>query len=429
MNILLTGATGFIGRHILTALQTDGHNVIASVRNPEKLKVCFAQTQFIQADFSSVKSAEDWLPYLIDIDVVINSVGIISENIEQSFAQLHSLAPIALFEAAKQQGIKRIVQISALGADETAQSSYHLSKKQADDCLRQFNLDWFVLKPSIVYGDGAQSMALFHALAALPILIALDGGQQKIQPVHIDDLVDTVRQCLKPEIAGKQSLDIVGFKAETWINLLTLLRARMGRKPTKIINIPGKIVAKTAVLGKCLGEPMMSPENITMLQKGNTADSNPIQQFIGRNTASLQEKLLNKPATQAERWHAQLYFIRPVLRLTIAFVWLWSGIVSLFFYPHEQSYQMLSSAGITGFVAPVLLYGLAVMDIALGLATLLAVKLRSVLLAQITIILSYTLFISFTLPEFWLHPFGPIVKNIPLLVSTLTYLILEEEKA
>ena len=94
-----------------------------------------------------------------------------------------------------------------------------------------------------------------------------------------------------------------------------------------------------------------------------------------------------------------LYFLRPLLRLSIAFLWLWSGIVSLFFFPHEQSYQFLAGIrGITGSAAPITLYGLALMDITSRFGYLVRVPNTPVDdYLQLTLIFLYTLTITFSL--------------------------------
>ncbi len=115
MNILLTGSTGFIGSHVLTKLIQLDHQVTACMRNPSQQQARFSQVNFIGIDFMQATSIEDWLPLFSDIDVVINAVGIISETKNQSFAALHTDAPSALFSAAEKAGVKRIIQISALG--------------------------------------------------------------------------------------------------------------------------------------------------------------------------------------------------------------------------------------------------------------------------------------------------------------------------
>lgn len=379
-------------------------------------------------DFALAGNIEQCLPHLNGIDAIINCVGIIAETKGQTFAQLHTLAPIALFNVGAQIGVKKIIQISALGADAEAESAYHLSKRAADEALRSLPLDWFILQPSVVYGNRAQSSALFHALAALPLHVLPDGGTQQLQPIHVDDLVATVCKCLEPSTPAQKTLALVGPSPMTYADLLQNLRHRLGKPPARAISIPHRYVLAAASLGKWLDEPIFSKDNIAMLSRGNTADVSGIAELLGRLPASMTVQLFEKPASQAERWHAHLYFLKPILRFTIAFVWLWSGITSLFFYPHELSYQLLAATGITGSVAPMMLYGLALMDIALGLATLLLYRPRALMLWQIGIVLIYTLIVSFTLPEFWLHPFGPLLKNIPFLLSLFIYRTLAGEK-
>ncbi len=428
MKILLTGASGFIGRHILQGLEKQNHQIIACCRKPEKLFFKSENTSILKLDYTNMSSEEDWLPHVENIDAVINCVGIISESGSQTFKRLHDHAPSALFKAADRAGVKKIIQISALGADYSASSAYHLSKKAADDMLQKLTVDWFVLHPSIVYGDGAQSMALFHALASSPVHALIDGGEQLMQPIHVMDVVATVIQCLKPESIAQQTLPLVGPEAISFKQLLQQLRQRLGKKPAPTFSLPGELAQRSVFIGKWLGEPTFNAESISMLRRGNAADARPIKEFLGYSTQSLQQKLLLTPASQAERWHAGLYFLRPLLRLSIAFLWIWSGIVSIFFFPHQQSYQYLAASGITGNAAPFILYGLALLDIALGLATLFSSRIRQLILFQLTLIILYTLTITFTLPDFWLHPFGPVLKNIPLVATLLVYLTLEGEK-
>ena len=243
----------------------------------------------------------------------------------------------------------------------------------------------------------------------------------------MSDVAATIIQCFSADSAARITLPLVGPEAISFKQLLEQLRQRLGKKPAIAFSLPGELAQHSVFIGKWLGEPTFNAENIAMLRRGNSADATPIKQFLGRSTKSLQQLLLT-PASQAERWHAGLYFLRPLLRLSIAFLWIWSGIVSMFFFPVEQSYQFLAASGITGSAAPMMLYGLAIMDIMLGIATLLAYRIRALILFQFSIVFLYTLTITFTLPEFWLHPFGPVLKNIPLLATLLVYLNLEGEK-
>ena len=421
MNILLTGATGFIGNHLLSTLLRQGHQVTACCRHPQHLLITAENLTPLALDFAVSNTVADWLPHLNNIDAVINCVGIIAETKTQTFAKLHSEAPIALFQAAAQSGVKKVLQISALGADDHAQSPYHLSKRAADDQLRQLPLDWFILQPSIVYGDGAQSTALLHALAALPVQLLPDGGRQTLQPIHLDDVVAAVCQCLKHTTPARQTLALVGANPISYADLLKNLRRRLGKPAAVTVSVPMPFILLGARLGKWLGEPIFSKDTIAMLSRGNTADATAVSALLGRPPAAITKQLFEKPATQAEYWHAQLYFLKPVLWLSIALVWLWSGITSLVFYPHELSYQLLAELGITGKAGPLVLYGLALLDIGLGVATLARYKPNTLLMWQMAIVLGYSLIVAWSLPEFLIHPFGPLLKNLPFLLTLLIY--------
>lgn len=428
MKILLTGATGFIGDTVLRALLQQGHHITACCRKPEKLLIKSENIRPLRLDFAAAHNMEKWLPHLDDIDAVINCVGIIAESKDGTFAQLHSQAPIALFNACERAGIKKIIQISALGADDQAQSAYHLSKKAADDALRQLPLDWFILQPSVVYGARIQTSSSFHFLASLPVHILPDGGLQQLQPIHVDDVAAAVCRCLEPTTPGRKTVALVGPASVTYADYLQRLRQRLGYPPAYTLSITQRYVLLAAAFGTWLGYPVLSKDNVAMLYRGSTAEVGEVTELLGRPPLSIPEQLFEKPASQAERRSAQLYFAKPVLRFAIAVVWLWSGITSLFFYPHELSYQLLAATGISGSAAPMMLYGLALMDIALGLATLSPYRPARLMSWQIGIVLVYTLIVSFTLPEFWLHPFGPILKNIPFLLCLWIYKQLAGEK-
>ena len=277
MNILLTGAGGFIGSNIARALIAAGHRVRPASRRDG-------------VDFCRMQEMADWLPHLDGIDAVINSVGIIGETGTQRFAALHSAAPTALFRACAHAGVRRVLQISALGADETAFSAYHLSKRAADDRLRSLDLDWFVLRPSLVYGHGGRSAALFMRLAALPLIPVFGDGQQNLQPVHISDVVATVLHSLAATKA-RQTLDIVGPETITFAEWLQCMRGAQGLPRGRLLHIPFALARAGARLGRYI-EPILQPENLRMLQQGYWAEVQPLQQFLGRLPLALDPALL-----------------------------------------------------------------------------------------------------------------------------------------
>jgi hypothetical protein len=166
-----------------------------------------------------------------------------------------------------------------------------------------------------------------------------------------------------------------------------------------------------------------------MLMRGNVAPPQPFTALLGRPPHSVEHFV---PSTQRRtlRESAVLGLTVPLLRWSLAAVWIWTGVVSAGLYPVEDSLALLARVGAHGVLAWVLLYGAALLDLALGLATLwLAQRWRPLLwLSQFVLIAAYTLIISLRLPEFWLHPYGPVLKNLPMLAVIALLFLLDDAR-
>lgn len=266
MNILLTGTTGFLGRHLHAALRHAGHTVVPVARS-------------LGHDFNRLQTPADWAGLLVGVDAVINAVGIIGETRNQRFDVLHTRAPQALFAAAQAGGIQKVVQISAQGADASAFSAYHLSKRAADDAVRALPRPGWVLRPGLVFGPGGGSQALFLRLARLPRIPVLGDGQQGVQPVYVGDVVSTVLACLAHDGPG-QTLDLVRSEPIAFADWLQTLRRLQGLPATGFVHLPWAVAhAGAALLGPLL--PMARAENLRMLRQGHRADATPWLQFWG----------------------------------------------------------------------------------------------------------------------------------------------------
>lgn len=425
MRVLVTGASGFIGRHIVHALSRDGHEVVAGVHRASPFRDA-PGVQSISIDFAHLLKPVDWLPHLYGVDAVINAVGIIAERRDSRFDDVHRDAPIALFEACRRTGVRKVIQISALGADDSAFSRYHLSKKAADDFLATTDLDWSILQPSLVFGPGGQSSALFCVLAALPVIPLVGDGGQKIQPVHVEDLTRTVLRLLKSGAPARPRLPVVGPEPMTLRECMGVLRNWLGSGEAHFIPIPYRWLLAVADRFGAMTATPFNGETLRMLQQGNTGDSDILFARLGLRTEGLASALRNRPGTSAERIYARLFFIIPVLRYALALQWIWSGLTSALFFPESESLELLAATGITGSAAPWVLYGAAALDVVLGVALLTRFHVVLVGLLQLLAMLAYTEVITVSLPEFWLRPFAPIAKNIPILIATLAIMAAEK---
>src|SRR5437660_1933425 len=280
MSVFLTGATGFIGGHILRMLSARGYRVTCLVRPSNRALHALEGLPGVQLIEGEWTRPESWLASIAGSQFVINAIGIIRERRHASFAQVHTLSPIALFDAATKMGVKKIVQISALGAYEAAESRFHLTKRAADQYLMQLGIPYVILRPSFVYGPGDHSMAFFSQLARLPLTPVPGDGCYRVQPLYVGDLVKTVSLAIERADLSAVVVDLGGSEVLTFNEMLDLLAhcQEKGRDARKV-HIPWSIMAIIARATDLLGGrgPITSDE-LRMLQRENFTDH--LNQFV-----------------------------------------------------------------------------------------------------------------------------------------------------
>lgn len=407
MNVLVCGAGGFIGRHVCAALEAAGHRVLRGVRTA-------AGPSDIRIDYQADTHVADWLPRLAGVDAVVNAVGILCEHGGATFAAIHRDAPRALFDACEQVGVRRLIQVSALGISPTP---YMRTKREADAHLAATTLDWVVLRPSLVVGFDGDSSRLFRTLASLPVVGLPGHGEQRVQPVHVDDLAEAVVRLLTPGAPSRCVLDIAGQRAMTYREMLAAYRDAMALPPPLWLPLPMSLMRASAVIAAKLPQRVFSPDTLRMLEDGNTTDPAPLATLLGRAPKGSEAWFAGTlPGTL--RADAIAAWSLPLLRVALAIVWLVTGILSLSIFPRDASLDMLAQAGLHGGVATAALYAAALLDCVFGIATL-ARPGRMLWRAQFVLIAVYTAIISVFLPGYWLHPFGPVLKNLPILATLL----------
>lgn len=403
-NVLLLGSRGFIGRHVLRALEAAGHRVRRADR-PE-------------IDLARDDPAEAWAPRLHDVDVVVNAAGIFRETRTTSFQAVHARGPALLFEACARAGVK-VVQVSALGAEASAPTAFLRTKYEADERLLALDVPSIVLQPSLVHGEGGASASLLTTLASLPRIPLPGAGGQRIQPVAVEDMAAAVLRAIDSDRFPRTRLAVVGPEALTLRTYLARLRDVMGMGPVRFVEIPSPLVR----LGARLRVGLLDRGSLAMLERGNTADVAPLRALLGREPRQV-PGAMEAAAAASLRTAAKLGWLLPVLRGALAVMWLGAAIVSAGLYPVAESLALLARTGLHGALAYGALYGASALDLVMGIATLVWPR-RALWLAQAVLIIAYTGIITVFLPEQWLHPYGPVVKNVPILAMLLLLYQLE----
>ena len=190
MNVLVVGGTGFVGTHLCRELAGRGHHVTALSRDPDEADLP-PEVERVAGDTTAYDSIEgafegqDAVVFLVALSPLFKPKGGYERH-----SDVHLGGTENAVRAAKEHGVEKYVQMSALGADPNADTAYIRSKGQADRVVKDSGLDWTIFQPSVIFGEGDEFVG-FTKLLAPPYFTPLPGGgKSKFQPIWIGDIVE-----------------------------------------------------------------------------------------------------------------------------------------------------------------------------------------------------------------------------------------------
>ena len=424
MNILILGATGFIGSAVAQELAAQGHAITGLGRNLGSVKRRFPLVHWVEGDLRDFKEASDWLALIDEIDTVVNCAGALQDTPRDDVSAVQDRAMQALYLAASGKSGIRIVQISAARSLAGSNTEFMETKLKADLTLARSGVDHVILRPALVLGRNAHGgSALLRALAVMPFVMPLAYPESLVETVSLDRLAETVALAVAGEFPNGADINLI----ESRTTLKTLVAAHrnwLGLPPVPVIAMPGAIVGALSEIADIAGRlgwrsPLRSTAMI-ISKSGITAG-----QQTATGDAILPPDMLNNPAAVQDLWFARLYALKPLIILTLALFWIVSGIVPLLA-------PGAAAARFGNMVPPDLAMAVtlttSIADIVLGMAVLWRSHARKAMLGILGLSLAYLVGATVIEPSLWLDPLGPLVKIFPSFMLTLSGLAILEER-
>jgi NADH dehydrogenase len=287
LNILLTGATGFVGQEVLRQLRAAGHSIRILARNPASRRVREARADHgAEVHPGEITDAGSLAGACNGMAAVIHLVGIISETGRSTFEHIHTQGTGNIIAAAQSAGVRRFLHISALGARAAAVSRYHQTKWVAEQNVRASGLDYTIFRPSLIYGPRDHFVNLFAAIARFsPIVPLLGRRAARFQPVAVEAVARAFVQALvTPETIGK-TYDLCGPDKLTLSEIVEFILEVTGRRRFKVRVPAGLAWAQAALLEqvypRLLGRaPPLNRDQLIMLGEDNLGDPAPANALL-----------------------------------------------------------------------------------------------------------------------------------------------------
>ena len=289
MNILVTGASGFVGRAVVGELLARGHTVFPVSRQGMDI----AGSKGIAADVTDLGSVQRAFGEAGEhgaIHAVVHLVGIITEKGTQTFGRVHVDATRNVLASTPRSA--RYLHMSALGADPGSPSGYSSSKGQAEALVRQSGLDWSIFRPSLIFGLGDDffGRTLKQLVSLPPVVPQIGDGKFPFRPVSIADVAAAFVGALTLKQAVGQTYTLTGPQEYTFRQLLELELKAVGKnKP--IVPVPLFLMNLAVPLMGLLPSPPITRDQYLMLKAGNTGDPEPARTALSLPMQRLEDHL------------------------------------------------------------------------------------------------------------------------------------------
>ena len=289
--ILVTGATGFVGRHLVQALRAKGYQIRALVRDSAKADALRALgCEIASGDVTDISSLEKSMQ---GVDVVYHLVGIRREIGRQSFESVNTHGTKNVVDAMIKANLRRLIFVSIVKADPTSHSRYLRSKWFAEEAIRESSLSSTIFRSAVIYGEGGEGFTtLVNMVRNAPIVPVVGNGLYKMQPLFVGDLVECLVRALDNEETSKRLYEIGGPETMTFNEVLRAIGETYGKR-TRLLHQPAFLVKPfLGIMEKLLPKPLLTRDELELLFVDTICDVQEAKRVFGQPSTALKEGLL-----------------------------------------------------------------------------------------------------------------------------------------
>lgn len=287
--ILITGATGFVGRNLLKKLSNEGVRIRCLVRDKSKITKN-SGAEVVQGDLSD-KDILDKVTQ--NVDVVIHLAAIVKSSKQEEFININVTGTENLIYACRKNNVKRVIYVSSLDATLAKTNMYGKTKALGENIIKNSGIDYIILRPALIYGKGSKDIdMLAKVVRKYPVVPVIGNGQSKFQPIYIDDICQIIVKLIKSDIKNKIYY-IAGEQRIALNDLIDKIAHLLSKRIIKIYVPLWLLWLPLKLYGIVIKNPQINYESLSLLNQDKICDIDEIKKDFNFNPISLDDGLRN----------------------------------------------------------------------------------------------------------------------------------------
>ncbi len=280
MLVLVTGATGFLGRRVVRKLLERHHRVRCLVHVPGRERIFDHRT--VEVHYGDISDSESLSQALYDVEAVVHLVAIIREGRRATFDRINRQGTSNLLAVAKAAGVREFQHVSAIGAANDRSYPYLYSKWQAEREVVNSGLLYTIFRPSIMFGEGDEFLTSLAGLVRLgPVVPVIGQGRNRMQPICADDVARCVAASVGNQDLRGRTLELGGPEQLSYNQLVDEVARAMGKRRLKFHIPTWAAYAAGALMGKLMPRAPITTGQIQMVRIRNVADGDDLKTTFG----------------------------------------------------------------------------------------------------------------------------------------------------
>src|SRR6266496_3457791 len=293
--ILITGATGYIGRHLVARLVAQSERPRCLVRDINRAKRLLPVSK-VELVTGATTSPDSLDAAVHGVDTIIHAAFLTADNKQSAgyeYEKTNVQGTANLIKAAKKAGVKRIIEISGLGTRPDKPGSYMQGRYLAEKLLKASGLDWTIIQPSVLFGKGAPFIkGLTDLIRTTPVVPLIGGGKTMFQPIYVDDVVTVIVKVLEdPERTSGKTYTIGGPAYYSFSQVIDILLDTMHKTRIKAPAPTALVCVGALMMEAVLPKPPLTKAAMALFSFDNTTDLQSVKRDFGFTPVSFTDYL------------------------------------------------------------------------------------------------------------------------------------------